>query len=88
MGAKVSQRQGIFEERTGKDKASAMKTTKDMIMLGRSLAQPLRRRWSTLRKRDIASPGGREYLIAKIQERYGLVTDAADRQAWDFTRDL
>lgn len=66
-----------------------MKRSRDMIKLRwHHLAQPIQSRWSKLTKGDVAGAGGREYLTARVQERYGLVKDEAHRQVWDFTRSL
>lgn len=66
-----------------------MNRTRDPIKLRwHHLAQPIRTRWSKLTKRDVAGEGGRDYLAARVQERYGLVKDEAHRQVWDFTRSL
>lgn len=37
---------------------------------------------------DVAEGGNRDYLIGRIQERYGVAKDEAERQVSDFERKL
>jgi uncharacterized protein YjbJ (UPF0337 family) len=49
----------------------------------------LKTQWSKLTDDDLGQMGGhREYLVGKMQERYGIVKDVADAQVAEFERSL
>ncbi|EQD26744.1 CsbD family protein [mine drainage metagenome] len=49
----------------------------------------LKTQWSKLTDDDLGQKDGhREYLVGKVQERYGIAKDAADAQVAAFERSL
>lgn len=49
----------------------------------------VREKWGDLTDDDLDRIGGkREQFVGRLQERYGLMRDEAERQADDFVRDL
>ncbi|EQD76613.1 CsbD family protein, partial [mine drainage metagenome] len=49
----------------------------------------LKTQWSKLTDDDLGQMDGhREYLVGKVQERYGIAKDAADAQVAEFERTL
>ncbi|HEY8385142.1 MAG TPA: CsbD family protein [Porticoccaceae bacterium] len=48
-----------------------------------------KRTWGKLTDDDVdVAEGNRDYLIGRIQERYGVAKDEAERQVSDFERKL
>ena len=46
-------------------------------------------KWGKLTEDDLSAIGGkRDQLMGKLQERYGLVKDQAEKQIADFERDV
>ena len=58
----------------------------DMIRTKWSLlGARLRLKWSKLTEDDVGRrEGHRDYLVSKLQERYGIAKDEAERQVADF----
>lgn len=55
----------------------------------RQLAESVRERWSLLTDNDLARiDGDRRLLVGKIQERYGIITDQAERQVDDWLHEM
>ncbi|MFT3807941.1 CsbD family protein [Arenimonas sp.] len=55
----------------------------------RQLAGRMKRQWGRLTDDDLAVlEGTRDYLSGRIQERYGLAREAAERQVREFERQL
>ena len=53
------------------------------------LSGKLQQKWGKLTDDDVnASEGHREYLIGKLQERYGIAKEKADVQVKEFERSL
>lgn len=53
------------------------------------LAGKLRRKWNKLTEDDVNYlEGHREYLVGKLQERYGIAREKADVQVKEFERSL
>jgi len=53
------------------------------------LSGTLREKWGKLTDDDINQlDGHREYLVGKLQERYGIAKDQADVQVKEFERSL
>lgn len=51
-------------------------------------AESVRERWGHLTDNDIAViDGDRRLLVGKIQERYGIITDQAERQVEDWLQE-
>ncbi|MEK7892431.1 CsbD family protein [Burkholderia contaminans] len=49
----------------------------------------LKAKWGKLTDDDLkVADGNREYLAGKIQERYGIARDEAEKQLKDFDREL
>ena len=49
----------------------------------------LKRKWSKLKDDDVNhTEGSREYLMGKLQERYGISKEKADVQVKEFERSL
>ncbi|VWC01041.1 CsbD family protein [Burkholderia lata] len=55
----------------------------------KQLAGKLKAKWGKLTDDDLkVVDGNREYLAGKIQERYGIARDAAEKQLKEFDREL
>jgi uncharacterized protein YjbJ (UPF0337 family) len=55
----------------------------------KQLAGKLKTKWGKLTDDDLqVADGNAEYLAGKIQERYGIARDEAERQIRDFDRSL
>ncbi len=55
----------------------------------KQLAGKMKAKWGKLTDDDLTvAEGNSEYLAGKVQERYGVAKDEADRQVRDFRRDL
>ncbi|MBN3832039.1 CsbD family protein [Burkholderia sp. Ac-20344] len=55
----------------------------------KQLAGKLKAKWGKLTDDDLkVADGNREYLTGKIQERYGIARDAAEKQLKEFDREL
>ncbi|MBI0328156.1 CsbD family protein [Burkholderia plantarii] len=55
----------------------------------KQLAGKLKAKWGKLTDDDLAVlDGNREYLAGRIQERYGIARDEAEKQLNDFDRTL
>lgn len=55
----------------------------------RQLTGRIKRQWGRLTEDDLAVvEGTRDYLSGRIQERYGLARDAAERQVREFERQI
>ncbi|AYQ42453.1 CsbD-like protein [Burkholderia aenigmatica] len=55
----------------------------------KQLSGKLKAKWGKLTDDDLAvAEGNREYLAGKIQERYGIARDAAEKQLKEFDREL
>ena len=55
----------------------------------KQLAGKLKAKWGKLTDDDLRiAEGNSEYLAGKIQERYGIAKDEADRQIREFDRTL
>ncbi|NTX25933.1 CsbD family protein [Burkholderia pyrrocinia] len=55
----------------------------------KQLAGKLKAKWGKLTDDDLAvAEGNRDYLAGKIQERYGIARDAAEKQLKEFDREL
>jgi uncharacterized protein YjbJ (UPF0337 family) len=55
----------------------------------KQLAGKLKTKWGKLTDDDLkVADGNAEYLAGKIQERYGIARDEADRQIREFDRSL
>jgi len=55
----------------------------------KGLAGKMKTKWGKLTDDDLTvAEGNSEYLAGKVQERYGVARDEADRQVRDFRRDL
>ena len=55
----------------------------------KQLAGKLKTKWGKLTDDDLkVADGNAEYLAGKIQERYGIARDEADRQIKEFDRTL
>ena len=55
----------------------------------KQLAGKLKTKWGKLTDYDLqVADGNAEYLAGKIQERYGIARDEAERQIRDFDRSL
>lgn len=53
------------------------------------LSGKLKRKWAKLTDADVNQPEGhREYLVGKLQERYGIAKEKADIQVKEFERAL
>jgi len=50
------------------------------------LKTALHRRWGRLTDEDLARDGSAGYLAQLIAQRYGMVSEVADRQVRDFSR--
>ena len=51
----------------------------------KQIAGKLKEKWGKLTDVDLkVASGNSEYLVGKIQERYGIARDEADRQIKDF----
>ena len=49
----------------------------------------IKQKWGDLTDDDLTqAEGSRDYLAGKIQERYGIAKDAAERQIAEFERSL
>ncbi|BBA40041.1 CsbD family protein [Burkholderia seminalis] len=55
----------------------------------KQLSGKLKAKWGKLTDDDLkVADGNREYLAGKIQERYGIARDEAEKQLKDFDREL
>jgi len=55
----------------------------------KQLAGKIKQKWGKLTDDDLTvASGNSEYLAGKVQERYGIARDEADRQVKDFDRTL
>ncbi|MEX3960070.1 uncharacterized protein YjbJ (UPF0337 family) [Trinickia symbiotica] len=55
----------------------------------KQLSGKLKAQWGKLTDDDLAvADGDREYLVGRIQERYGIARDEAERQLRDFDSTL
>lgn len=55
----------------------------------RQLKGKVREKWGNLTDDDLqAAEGSREYLVGKIQERYGRTREQAEQEVRDFERNL
>lgn len=55
----------------------------------RQLKGKVREKWGSLTDDDLqAAEGSREYLVGKIQERYGRTREQAEQEVRDFERNL
>jgi uncharacterized protein YjbJ (UPF0337 family) len=55
----------------------------------KQLAGKLKAKWGDLTDDDLAvADGDSEYLVGRIQERYGIARDEAERQLKDFNSTL
>lgn len=55
----------------------------------KQLAGNIRQKWGKLTDDDLqVAEGDAEYLAGKLQERYGIARDEAERQVRDFERGL
>jgi uncharacterized protein YjbJ (UPF0337 family) len=53
------------------------------------LSGKLKEKWGKLTDDDVSQlDGHREYLVGKLQERYGIAKDKADMQVEEFERSL
>jgi uncharacterized protein YjbJ (UPF0337 family) len=53
----------------------------------RQLKGNIKTRWGKLTDDDLDhADGNREYLVGKVQERYGLARDKAEREVKDFEK--
>lgn len=53
------------------------------------LSAKLKRKWAKLTDADVnQAEGHREYLVGKLQERYGIAKEKADIQVKEFERAL
>ena len=68
---------GQWKQLTGKLKAKWGKLTDDDLQAADGHAEYL-----------VGADGNREYLAGKIQERYGIARDAAEKQLKEFDREL
>jgi uncharacterized protein YjbJ (UPF0337 family) len=49
----------------------------------------IKAKWGELTDNDLdTAEGHRDYLVGRLQERYGIARDEADRRVRDFERDL
>jgi len=55
----------------------------------KQLRGKLKARWGNLTDDDLqVADGNTEYLVGKLQERYGIARDAAKKQVREFDEDL
>lgn len=55
----------------------------------KQLSGKLKAKWGKLTDDDLAvADGNREYLIGKLQERYGIARDIVEKQLKEFDREL
>lgn len=55
----------------------------------KQLTGTLKTKWGKLTDDDLAvADGNRKYLAGKLQERYGIAREAAEKQLEDFSRTL
>ena len=55
----------------------------------KQLSGKMKMRWGKLTDDDLtAASGSAEYLTGKVQERYGIAKDEAEKQVRDFESDL
>lgn len=55
----------------------------------KQLSGSIRQQWGKLTDDDLTvAEGNAEYLAGKVQERYGVARDEAERQVRDFQRSL
>jgi uncharacterized protein YjbJ (UPF0337 family) len=55
----------------------------------KQLSGKIKAKWGDLTDDDLTvAEGNSEYLAGKVQERYGVAKDEADRQVAEFRRDL
>ncbi|HDR9202176.1 TPA: CsbD family protein [Burkholderia vietnamiensis] len=55
----------------------------------KQLTCKVKAKWGKLTDDDLAvAEGNRDYLVGKIQERYGIARDEAERQLKDFDSEL
>ena len=55
----------------------------------KQLSGSIRQQWGKLTDDDLTvAEGNAEYLVGKVQERYGVARDEAERQVRDFQRSL
>ncbi|KRF02100.1 hypothetical protein ASG87_11500 [Frateuria sp. Soil773] len=55
----------------------------------KQLSGSIRKQWGKLTDDDLTvAEGNAEYLAGKVQERYGVARDEAERQVRDFERSL
>ncbi|KVE05829.1 MULTISPECIES: CsbD family protein [Burkholderia] len=55
----------------------------------KQLTGKLKAKWGKLTDDDLAvAEGNRDYLAGKIQERYGIARDEAEKQLKEFDREL
>ena len=55
----------------------------------KQLSGRLKSRWGKLTDDDLSvAEGDIEYLVGKLQERYGIARDEAKKQVDDFNRDI
>jgi uncharacterized protein YjbJ (UPF0337 family) len=55
----------------------------------KQLSGKIKQKWGKLTDDDLTSAeGGSEYLAGKIQERYGIARDVADKQVKEFQHNL
>jgi uncharacterized protein YjbJ (UPF0337 family) len=55
----------------------------------KQLSGQIKTKWGKLTDDDLKqAEGNSEYLAGKIQERYGIAKDVADKQVKEFQRDL
>ncbi len=53
------------------------------------LSGKIKKKWGKLTDSDVKAPGGhREYLVGKLQERYGIAKEKAEVQVKEFERSL
>lgn len=55
----------------------------------KQLAGKAKKSWGKLTNDDLdVAEGNRDYLVGRVQERYGIARDEAERQVKDFERNL
>jgi len=55
----------------------------------KQLAGSIKAKWGEITDNDLTqAEGNREYLVGKVQEKYGLSRDKAEEQVKDFERGL
>lgn len=65
--------------------------TNDDIIKGKwkQATGSIKQRWGKLTDDDMTvAEGHRDYLIGKVQERYGIAREEAEKQVRDFEREL